>query len=268
MHLLAVLEYDGTDFLGFQSQKLGRTVQDELEKALAEFSGERIRVVGGGRTDTGVHALGQTASFTIDWQRDLDTLQRALNAKLPRDLAVKSLREVPKDFSARYSAQSRMYRYTVLNTRTRSPLQERYALWIDTPLELETMQYAAGQLVGRRDFGAFGSPPHGDNTVRRMIRADVKRAGDYVWFEFQADAFLYRMVRRLVGTLLKVGRGKLGIKEFRELLEARGGKTKLRSGDAVSPHGLTLVEIEYDFGTENRGFPSHTTARQKTSIPR
>lgn len=250
MHLLALLEYDGTDFLGFQSQKRGRTVQDELEKALAEFSGSRIRIVGGGRTDTGVHALGQTASFTIDWQHDLDTLQRALNAKLPRDVAVKYLREVPEHFSARYSAQSRTYRYSVLNTRIRSPLRERDALWVDSRLDVEAMQHAAEQMVGRRDFGAFGSPPHGDNTVRRMTRAEVKRVGEYIQFEFQADAFLYRMVRRLVGTLLKVGMGKLKPHEFQAILEAKGGKTKLRSGDAVPPHGLTLVEIDYDFDLE------------------
>lgn len=246
MHLLAVLEYDGTEFLGFQSQKGGRTVQDELERALAEFTEQRIRVVGGGRTDAGVHATGQTVSFKIDWQRDLDTFQRALNSKLSRQVAVKSLREVPDEFSARYSATSRSYRYSVLNTRIRSPLRERYALWLDDELDVAAMDWAASVLVGRHDFGAFGTPPRGANTVRHMIRAKVERRDDLVAFEFEAEAFLYRMVRRLVGTLLKAGTGRMEPGEFRELLEAGRAGTR-QAGNAVPPHGLTLIEIKYTF---------------------
>ncbi len=241
MHLLAVLEYDGTEFLGFQSQKRGRTVQDEFERALAEFGDTPIRLVGGGRTDAGVHAQGQTASFTIDWPRDLETLQRALNAKLPRDLAVTSLRAVPESFSARHSAQSRVYRYTVLNQAVRSPLEERFALWIATPLDADAMDTAAQELIGTRDFGAFGTPPRGDNTIREIKSTRVRREGAKVYFEFEANAFLYRMVRRLVGTLLMVGRGEIGRTEFAEIIQR-----KRRAGDAVPPHGLCLMQIKYE----------------------
>jgi tRNA pseudouridine38-40 synthase len=241
MHLLAVLEYDGTEFLGFQSQRKGRTVQEEFEKALAEFTDKRIRIVGGGRTDSGVHAVGQTASFKIEWTRDLETLQRALNAKLPRDLAVKSLREVPETFSARYSARSRAYRYTILNAPVRSPLQERFAWWLADSLDLTAMQHAAPRLIGRKDFGAFGTPPRGDHTVRELKRAEVRRDGDKITFEFEADAFLYRMVRRIVGSLVQVGRGQITPEQFGEIIER-----KRRAGDAAPPHGLTLLEIKYD----------------------
>lgn len=242
MHVLAVLEYDGTEFLGFQSQKRGRTVQGEIERALGEFTNEHIRIVGGGRTDAGVHALGQTASFEIDWRNDLETLQRAMNAKLPRDLAVQALRGVPAGFSARYDAQSRSYRYTVLNTRTRAPLQERYALWVGPALDSDAMQQGARKLVGRRDFRAFGTPPHGSNTIRRMLRSEVRRENDRILFEFEADAFLYRMVRRLVGTLLQLGSGKIRLSEFQAILEQQR-----RAGDSVPPHGLTLKSVNYDF---------------------
>lgn len=245
MNLLAVLEYDGTEYLGFQSQRGGRTIQDELEQALAEFTGARVRIVGGGRTDAGVHAEGQTASFRMDWQRGLETLQRALNSKLAPSLAVKSLLEVPDNFSARYSALSRTYRYAVLNTPVRSPLRERYALWVGAPLDAAVMDRAAGELIGRHDFRRFGTPPHGDNCVRRMIQASAQRQGDRVVFEFEAEAFLYRMVRRLVGTLIRVGTGRLELDEFKALLDP--AQTPLhRAGNAVPPRGLTLVKIKYD----------------------
>ncbi len=241
MHLLAVLEYDGTEFVGFQRQKRGRSVQQELEQALAEFGDQPVHIVGGGRTDSGVHAIGQTASFRMEWRRDLETLQRALNAKLPHDLAVRTLREVPEDFSARFSARSRTYRYTVLNQPVRSPLQARNALWESVPLNVARMREAAKRLIGKRDFGAFGTAPRGDNTVREVVRADVWDDGEKVRFEFEANAFLYRMVRRMVGTLLQVGRGELGLVEFQAVIER-----KRRAGDSAPPQGLTLIQVKYD----------------------
>ncbi len=241
MHLLAVLEYDGTEFVGFQRQKQGRSVQGEFERALGEFELGPVHVVGGGRTDAGVHASGQTASFRIEWTRDLETLQRALNAKLPRDLAVRSLRPVPENFSARYCAHSRVYCYTVLTDPVRAPLAERYALRVSTPLDVEAMDRAARQLTGRHDFGAFGRPPRGTNTIRELLSARVWRTGHRVLFEFEANAFLYRMVRRLVGTLLQIGCGEIGERELHEVLEK-----KRRAGAPVPPHGLALTEIKYD----------------------
>lgn len=246
MHLLAVLEYDGTDFQGFQSQPNGRTVQAELERALAEFLPRasrldgRVKVVGGGRTDAGVHALGQTVSFDLDWPHDLELFRRAWNAKLPTDIFVRRVVEVPPSFSARYSAQSRVYLYRVWNHPERSVFHCRFAHWVMTPLDVPAMQTAALPLVGTHDFSAFGSPPQGHNPVRQLQRLDVERAGDEIHFTFEANAFLYRMVRRLVGTLLLVGRGALPPDSILTVM-AR----KRRAGFAAPPAGLTLLEIKY-----------------------
>jgi len=241
LHLLAVLEYDGTEFAGFQIQTSGRSVQAELERALGEFGNGPVRIVGGGRTDAGVHATGQTASFKIEWTHDLETLQRALNAKLPYDLAVRSLRPVGENFSARYSARSRTYRYSVLNQPVRAPLQERYALRFAAPLDVAAMHAAAQHLVGTHDFGAFGTPPHGNNSVRELLRAEVWQVERNIYFEFEATSFLYRMVRRLVGTLLQVGRGERTAQEIEQVLFRQ-----CRAVDAVPAHGLTLIQIKYD----------------------
>ena len=203
-------------------------------------------LTGAGRTDTGVHALGQGAHFDTAWERDLSVLHRAMNAVLPNDIAIHSLRNVPDDFSARYDAVSRAYRYTILNQSARSPLARRYALVVHQPLDVEAMNAAARCLIGKHDFGAFGTPPHGDNSVREMIRAEVKREGACVLVDLEANAFLYRMVRRIVGTLLFVGKGALSVAEFRQVL----AKQK-RAGQSVPPQGLCLVSVQYEIATES-----------------
>lgn len=244
--LLAVIEYDGTNFAGFQIQARGRTVQGELERALQQITGEKIRVIGAGRTDSGVHALGQGAHFDTAWGQPPSVLQRALNAVLPTDIAIRALVPVPNDFSARYSAQSRTYRYTILNQPTRSPLAARYALWVAEPLDVAAMQTAARTLIGIHDVGAFGTPPRGTNTVRAIYRAEVMRAEAFVHIELEANAFLYRMVRRIVGTLLLVGKGTLTIEQFRAVLAKRQ-----RAGNAVPPQGLCLIAVNYGVMNEN-----------------
>lgn len=240
MHLLAVLAYDGTDFQGFQIQKNGRSVQQELERALFEFGKKRVKTVGGGRTDAGVHARGQTASFTIGWARDLDIFRRALNAKLPNDIFVRHVVQVDEKFSARYSATSRRYEYIVWNHPERDVFRTRYAHWVYEPLDAQAMQAAARYLVGKKDFGAFGTPPQGNNPVRDLMRAEVSRDGDTVVIEFEANAFLYRMVRRMVGTLLLVGRGVMPPAEMQDVIQR-----KRRPGFSAPPQGLTLMEIKY-----------------------
>ncbi|HEX9075361.1 MAG TPA: tRNA pseudouridine(38-40) synthase TruA [Anaerolineae bacterium] len=239
--LLAILEYDGTDFEGFQVQKRGRTVQGELEGALREITGEEIRVVGAGRTDSGVHALGQGAHFDTEWSRPPELLHRALNGVLPNDMAVRSIVPVAPDFSARYNARSRAYRYTILNQPHRSPLTCRYALHAPESLDVDAMDAAARCLLGSQDFGAFGTPPQGQNTVREMIRAQVQKAAPTIQIDLEANAFLYRMVRRIVGTLLWVGKGEMSVEEFRTVIAK-----KRRAGQSVPPHGLCLVAVHYD----------------------
>jgi len=239
--LLAIVEYDGTDFAGFQSQGNKRTVQGELERALHQITSEKMRVVGAGRTDTGVHAIGQGAHFDTAWNKSPEILQRALNAVLPTDISIRSLIEVPKNFSARHSAKSRTYRYTILNQSIRSPLTSRYALLVQEPLNVQAMNVAAHCLIGEKDFGAFGTPPRGDNTVRQVYRAQVERAGERVLIEIEANAFLYRMVRRIVGTLLLVGKGWLSIDEFRQVIVK-----ERRAGESVPPQGLCLIKVKYE----------------------
>ena len=241
--LRAIVEYDGTDFEGFQVQAYKRTVQGELERALRKITGEKIRVIGAGRTDTGVHATGMGVHFTTTWDKSPEVLQRALNAVLPSDIAIRSLVPVPADFSARYSAKRRAYRYTILNQAIRSSLARRYALWVPEPLDADAMDAAARCLVGKRDFGAFGTPPRGDAlcAVREVYRAQVTREGVRVLVDLEANAFLYRMVRRVVGTLLIVGKGALSVEEFREVIAK-----KRRAGPAVPPQGLCLVAVEYE----------------------
>ncbi len=241
MRLLAVVEYDGTEFAGFQVQARTRTVQGELERALHQITGEKIRVVGAGRTDRGVHALGMGVHFDTRGGQPPPVLQRALNAVLPSDLAIRALTPVADDFSARYSARRRTYRYTILNQPIRSPLARRYALCVPEPLDVAAMDAAARCLIGKRDFGAFGTPPRGENAVREVYRAEARRAGVTVWIDLEANAFLYRMVRRIVGTLLLVGKGVWGIAEFREVIDKRR-----RAGQAVPPQGLCLLAVEYD----------------------
>ncbi len=246
MNLLALLEYDGTDFQGFQIQKNGRTVQAELERALVEFLPQaerrtgRVITVGGGRTDAGVHAHGQAVSFQLEWARDLETLRRAWNAKLPNDIFVRQITATPENFSARYAARGRVYEYRVWNHPERSVFRTRYAHWLPEALDVAAMSQAARQLVGERDFSAFGTPPQGDNPVRHLRRAQVERAGDEIIFTFEANAFLYRMARRMVGTLLLVGRGVIAPTEMSKVLQRQR-----RAGFSAPPQGLTLMEIQY-----------------------
>ncbi|MBI3538323.1 MAG: tRNA pseudouridine(38-40) synthase TruA [Chloroflexi bacterium] len=242
MRLLATLEYDGTDFRGFQFQKRGRTVQGEIETALTHVTRDKTRVVGAGRTDSGVHAIGQAAHFDTTWQRSLAELQRALNAVLPNDIAVVDLKQVAENFSARYAATSRLYRYTILNQAQRAPLVDRFALIVPEPLDENAMDRAARLLIGEKDFGAFGTAPEGTNTVRVVTRAHVQRAGARVWFEIEANAFLYRMVRRIVGSLLKVGKGRQSVADFQAVLEK-----KRRAEIAARPNGLCLMRVQYNF---------------------
>lgn len=240
--VMAIIEYDGTDYLGFQWQPEGRTIQGELERVLAELTGQETRVVGAGRTDAGVHAAGQVISFVPRWRHPLPDLQRAMNALLPADIAVHQIAWVADDFHPRFSAVSRAYRYTILNQPIRSPLAQRFAYHYPRPLDAEAMDRAAQCLVGSHDFVSFGHPPQGENTVRQVYQAGCTRQDQFIHFDIVANAFLYRMVRNIVGTLLRVGIGELSAEEFEEILRARDGR---RAGPPVPAHGLCLVRVNY-----------------------
>lgn len=240
----AVLEYDGTDFAGFQRQAEGRTVQGEVEAALVRLGWTGRAVLGAGRTDAGVHASGQVIAFDLEWRHGLDDLVRALNANLPADAAVKSAAECAADFHPRYRARGRRYRYTIDNRPVRSPLAARYAWHVWPALDLPALQAGSRSLLGRHDFATFGSDPDGGvNTVRTVAQADWQACPDgRLCFEVQADAFLYRMVRSLVGALRRLGGGELSLAEFESVLAARD---RAQCPPLAPPHGLCLVEVLY-----------------------
>lgn len=245
-HYQAILEYDGTDFLGFQRQAEGRTVQGEVEKALRQIGWTGRAVLGGGRTDAGVHAAGQVAAFEFDWKHGEADLLRALNANLPWDAAVRALAECDASFHPRYSAKGRRYRYTIYNAPARSPLAGRYAWHIGSPrLVVAAMQAASRLVLGRHDFAALGDDPdEGTNTVRTVTQAEwsAEPAAGKLYFDIQAEAFLRRMVRSLVGALKRVGEESLTVEAFGAMLEARD---RAQCPAAAPPQGLCLMEILY-----------------------
>jgi tRNA pseudouridine38-40 synthase len=240
--LWSTVEYDGTGFFGFQIQPQGRTVQGELERALTQVSGRATRVVGAGRTDRGVHAQGQVVSFEVQWRHSLSDLQRALNAVLATDVAILRMGQAPEGFHPRFSATRRAYCYTLLNRPWRSPLERRTTWHLAQKLDVVRMAEASQHLLGTHDFAAFGRPPQGENTVRRVFRAEWHEQVPYLRFDIEADAFLYRMVRSVVGTLVQVGSGQMSLAEFQGILQSRD---RSRVKKVAPPQGLCLMGVEY-----------------------
>ncbi len=241
----AILAYDGTAYQGFQRQRSGMpTVQAAVEAVLAalDAGSESVTVTGAGRTDSGVHALGQVISFDLTWRHGPAALQRALNARLPADIAVSHVARAAPDFHPRFDAVSRTYRYTINNRPVREPLRRLYAWHVSRPLDLPAMARAGRHLLGEQDFATFGRPPQGDNTVREVLRAEWVRQGDLLVFTVEANAFLYRMVRSLVGALRLVGDRRWTEADLKAALAA-GDRKRVRL--TAPPHGLTLVAVTY-----------------------
>lgn len=251
--LAALVEYDGTEYAGFQLQKTGRTIQGELEQGLAVVTLQQVRVTPAGRTDAGVHALGQVVHLRAVWRHPLAELRRAWNANLPEDIAIRAVAAVAPTFHARFSARSRAYRYRAYDELVRRPLLSRYAWHVQQPLATDIMDEAARLLVGRHDLAAFGRPPQGTNTVRTVLQARCRREGGLVSIEIEADAFLQHMVRRVVAALVAVGRGRLSVDEFGDIIRARDPR---RAGGLAPPNGLFLVGVRYDPGVVDWSLPS------------
>jgi tRNA pseudouridine38-40 synthase len=242
----AILAYDGTSFWGFQSQPGFRTVEGELRSALSSLGWSGRTVLSGGRTDAGVHAEGQTAAFDLEWAHAPEELQRALNAILPKDISCRALQVSAPDFHPRYGALRRCYRYRLFAAPERDPLRERYVLRVWPTPDFDRMAEAARALPGKRDFRAFGSAPRlGSHTVRTVFRADWERQGEDLDFWIEADAFLFRMVRTIVGTLLQVGNGRRSPEEFQNLLLS---PPLGRSAPPAPACGLCLMRIDYPEG--------------------
>ena len=242
LKLWARVEYDGTDFSGFQIQKHERTVQGEIERALKEISQRETRVLGAGRTDSGVHARGQVIGFEIEWRHGLPDLHRALNAVLSMDVAIAQIGLAPEGFHPRFSATGRQYRYTVLNQKWRSPLERRTAWRVAQDLDVTRMNRASQCLVGTHDFGTFGRPPQGENTVRTVHCTKWRHRGPFLTFDIKANAFLYRMVRSIVGMLVLVGLNQITGEDLDAILGARDRSLISKVAPA---HGLCLMRVDY-----------------------
>jgi tRNA pseudouridine38-40 synthase len=237
------IEYDGTAYAGWQRQPDRPTVQAAVEAALQQITQTPIAVIGAGRTDARVHALGQVASFRTDHVFSLEALERGLNGLLPEDISVRSVEQAPEEFHARYSARQKLYEYRILNRRQRSALERQRAWHIRKALEISAMQDAASVLVGRHDFSSFqGSPTDTENAMCDLRRLAIVQEGDLIRIEALADRFLKQMVRAIVGTLVEVGQGKRSAASLKDILEARDRRA---AGVTAPAHGLYLVRVEY-----------------------
>jgi len=236
-----IIEYDGTDFYGWQVQPGFRTVQEEIEKALTKLTGEKRRVFASGRTDAGVHALGQAAHFFTASSIPGKNFAMALNAYLSNDIAVLSSREVNPSFHARKSAKGKHYRYLIYNRKIASPIKRRYMHCVYEKLNIDQMREAAKHLIGRKNFASFASnAKRKDNPVRLIKEISIKKKGAIITIDVIGESFLYKMVRCIAGTLVEIGRGKaLNIKSILE------SKKRIYSGPNLPPNGLYLVKVFY-----------------------
>lgn len=237
------LEYDGTHYHGWQRQPRLNTIQGTVENALQQLTRKPIRITGAGRTDAGVHALGQVAHFAPPISFDSDTWTRGLNALLPDDIAVRSAEEVPSSFHARFSAKKKTYTYFIYNHPRRSPLHRRTAWHIFQPLELSKMKKASRLLIGRHDFTSLcAATSEGEDRIVDLQKIDLKKEGDRIKVTFQAPRFLQYMVRNLVGLLVEVGRGRRAVSEIPQILK---GRDRRLAGPTAPPQGLFLIRIDY-----------------------
>jgi len=242
-NLKITLAYDGTRFVGWQRQVEGESIQGLLEEALAKFEGGPVTVHGAGRTDAGVHALGQVASANVTFEHPTDTLVRALNAQLPADVRVKDVAEAPSDFHARFSARSKTYRYQMRSGTVADPFTRAYVWHVGERLDIDTMRSAAASLLGTHDFGAFqcaGTPT--SSSVRTITRSEILEERDVIAYEVTGDGFLRHMVRSIVGTLVEIGRGWRPAESMAQLT---AGGTRAQAGATAPPHGLFLVRVDY-----------------------
>jgi tRNA pseudouridine38-40 synthase len=244
MKLALGLEYDGTDFHGWQTQPSGNTIQDHLEAALAAFVGSPVETVSAGRTDAGVHASGQVVHFETHIDRPLWNWVRGVNAFLPAAIRVRWAHPVPDDFHARFSARSRTYTYSIYNHPVDSPLRARFATWVFQPLDVAAMQAAADCLLGEHDFTAFRAAEcQAASPVRDLQQAQWTQDGSLIVLQIRANAFLHHMVRNIVGSLFEVGRGARPAAWMAELLAARD---RTAAGRTFPAQGLCLRHVEYD----------------------
>lgn len=238
-----VLSYDGSDFYGWQVQPGLRTIQETVESALETILKKKIRIHAAGRTDAGVHAFGQVASFFSDSSIPADALSRAVNSLLPHDIAVIDVQDVGSDFHPRYSARSKTYMYAINMTPVRNPMFSRYVLHIKESLNIDAMANAADLFLGEHDFESFmgvGTPVK--STIRTVMQSAISVRGHMLYYAIKGNGFLKHMVRNIVGTLLEVGKEKIDPLEIKRIIES---KTRSEAGPTAPPQGLYLLSVEY-----------------------
>lgn len=245
MRYRATLAYDGSAYYGYQRQPDVPTIQGEVEQALERVLGQPTTVWAAGRTDTGVHATGQVIAFDAAWKHDAHVLLRAINVYLPEDIALQALWAQP-DFHPRYDALSRTYRYHVAVVDVRQPLLAKRAWQLHGDLDETLLTRAAETLLGEHDFSSFGTPPHGTNTVRHVFRSQWQSVSDeygtHYLYEVEATAFLYHMVRRMVGIQVAVARGSLSLEQFDAIVASRN---LAQHKWLAPPQGLTFIRVRY-----------------------
>lgn len=242
-----IIEYDGTNYCGWQVQENGPSIQESIEKALFDITGERIRIIGSGRTDAGVHARGQVANFNTNCLIPQEKFAYAINSMLPRDIVIKDSTEVPLDFHARYSAVGKKYSYLIVNSRFPSALLRNYAYHINycERLDIERVKQAARAFVGTHDFSGFmSSGSNASDTERTIYDISVLSKDGLICIGYKGSGFLYNMVRIITGTLIDAGTGKLDCEDMKGIILS---KNREKAGMTVPACGLYLEEVYYNF---------------------
>ena len=240
------LEYDGTHFNGWQVQdKAKRTVQGEIEKVLSKIFKKKCRIIGSGRTDSGVHAKAQAANLKTTSTMTPVQILKALNARLPEDISITHAEGVPLNFHAQYSVKSKTYRYSILNRPSRSALERHFSFFYSQHLNLSLMRREAKSLLGKKDFKSFQATDFSRaerNTIRTIKKIRIKKNAYFIFIDIEADGFLYKMVRNIVGTLLEIGSGKQPKASIQNILKAQNRKA---AGQTAPAKGLCLMEVHY-----------------------
>jgi len=237
------IEYDGTDYCGWQRQKNGVSIQELIEKALRKILHERIKIIGAARTDSGVHAKGQAANFKTHSKLPLSKLKMALNNNLPRDISVIEIKSAARGFNAQFSAKSKLYRYSIFNRKEKTPFFDKYFVHIPYNLNIQAMRKASKHLIGKHDFSSFKGSKGVTKTQERNIKKILlEKKGFFIFMDIEADGFLYNMARNIVGTLIEAGRNKIKPRIVKNILSLRDRK---KAGPTAQAKGLTLVRVEY-----------------------
>lgn len=244
-----IVAYDGTNYVGWQVQPNGNSIEAELNRHLSELLGEPIHVIGASRTDAGVHARGAVCVFDTNARMDARRISFAMNTRLPEDIRIQDSQEVPLTFHPRYQNTRKTYEYRICNRRFPDPCERLYSLFYHWDLDEKRMQQAGNYLVGTHDFTSFCTAKPGTTDCTRTIESlTVTRSGDIITVRITGNGFLYNMVRIIVGTLLKIGSGQMEPEEMKNILDARD---RAAAGDTARPEGLCLVSVEYpDFAEE------------------